>query len=1140
MRTRAVVVTGLLLGFTATLALVFFALNRGVTLGFAKQTIEQIASARIGRAVTLQEAPYVQLGSELRLRVQGLRVANAPWASGPAFLTVGHADVRIGTRSLFSGITVVNRAEIRDTELALELADNGQSNAPELGEEPAGDAASESQSDDPTLLFDDLLISNLRVNRRNQRDGTNVAFIVTQLKKAPAPGGILLSGEGLLQDRPWILQLSGSAIRDFIDGKRVSWNLEGKIAELTFDAALGLPSKHRLADASLKARVSGSLPREITTLSPLLDADAPISLTATISDIDPGVAVEINADLPQLKLTLSGEIDEPGAGDGMNLSLSADAQSFPRLAAALNLGVTSDVPLSGRARLTRNGAAINLADLVISAGEHIVSGDGNFSAFPSTAAAHFKLEAQGPDFAFYQRLLQRPVGLPFPYKLTATLNGSADGIELLDTVLNIGDARAKISGRLGSFPSYRGSDLNLQLSGPSLQALGDSLALALPPEPYTLSGKVSVANDNRISLTQLEARTVGATLTLDGAVNGWPVLDELDANIELVVDSLAKSSSLFGIDSLGDTSGTISLLARGSLFEPTLSDVNIVASGFLASTRGSLRLSAGQINSDLVLDVAMEDLPTLLGDYAHSGLPSGPFQLTLAPTIDDELLSLQLRDFEGPGMRGNAQLVIDSGLKIDERTQLDMDIAFESLAELLPSIGGYTPADQPLSISAKTQFSGQLSTLNADIMSGDTPVLAAALTIPRNDPQSLSLHLEGEGPDLHSLGRLSFAPPAALPYRLSLDAQTSDSVWDIQVNRLSLAESEARGRISWSPAQRSLRADIHVSRANLDLWLLQRDAESESTAAGASVGTPARLIPDTSIPLNWLSEITSDVRLSTGPLGINDPVFRAESLVDSMQASLQSGDGAARLTITDMTGSRGELSATLGVQRLDDSRGAMLDADLTIDDFPLGIVSRARTIDDLPKHALSTSLRASGTTVRELASTLNGELLVVGGPGTLQDMTLSFATTSFLSQLFSTLLPGLETDSDMQVDCSVIAAQAKNGVVSLDPGLVLRTRRVDLTARGTIDLSDERLAVRFDNQARKGLGISAGSLVNPYVQITGTLAKPALGLDVASTAIAGGAAIATGGLTVLARPLYGRFLRRKNPCDTALKHWQDR
>jgi len=68
---------------------------------------------------------------------------------------------------------------------------------------------------------------------------------------------------------------------------------------------------------------------------------------------------------------------------------------------------------------------------------------------------------------------------------------------------------------------------------------------------------------------------------------------------------------------------------------------------------------------------------------------------------------------------------------------------------------------------------------------------------------------------------------------------------------------------------------------------------------------------------------------------------------------------------------------------------------------------------------------------------------------------------------------------------------------------------------------------------RKGLGISAASVVNPFFRIGGTLMNPSLQLDVTRGAISGGALVATAGLSVLFKSLSDRLLTSKDPCGDA-------
>jgi hypothetical protein len=60
-------------------------------------------------------------------------------------------------------------------------------------------------------------------------------------------------------------------------------------------------------------------------------------------------------------------------------------------------------------------------------------------------------------------------------------------------------------------------------------------------------------------------------------------------------------------------------------------------------------------------------------------------------------------------------------------------------------------------------------------------------------------------------------------------------------------------------------------------------------------------------------------------------------------------------------------------------------------------------------------------------------------------------------------------------------------------------------------------------------------VLNPYVKIVGTLAEPKLTIDEKGMLVSGGAAVATGGLSVLARATWDRLPRGDDPCGAAVK-----
>ena len=85
-------------------------------------------------------------------------------------------------------------------------------------------------------------------------------------------------------------------------------------------------------------------------------------------------------------------------------------------------------------------------------------------------------------------------------------------------------------------------------------------------------------------------------------------------------------------------------------------------------------------------------------------------------------------------------------------------------------------------------------------------------------------------------------------------------------------------------------------------------------------------------------------------------------------------------------------------------------------------------------------------------------------------------------------------------------------------------------ARGKVNLKTEKIGVRFDTTARKGLGVSLGDFVNPFVGVGGTLARPRLGVDPENAMFEGGFAVATGGMSVVVTSLFRSWFGSKDPC----------
>jgi hypothetical protein len=140
------------------------------------------------------------------------------------------------------------------------------------------------------------------------------------------------------------------------------------------------------------------------------------------------------------------------------------------------------------------------------------------------------------------------------------------------------------------------------------------------------------------------------------------------------------------------------------------------------------------------------------------------------------------------------------------------------------------------------------------------------------------------------------------------------------------------------------------------------------------------------------------------------------------------------------------------------------------------------------------------------------------------------------TDLFSLLNPTASTREGTLIECGVINFKIKDGIATADKGIAFAANTMNVIGSGTIDLKTEKLDIGITPQAREGVGISVGQLAE-LVRVKGTLANPKPGVDTMAALKAGAgaaAAIATGGLSILAQGLYDRSTADDDPCATAL------
>ncbi|MBL8351040.1 MAG: AsmA family protein [Burkholderiaceae bacterium] len=166
---------------------------------------------------------------------------------------------------------------------------------------------------------------------------------------------------------------------------------------------------------------------------------------------------------------------------------------------------------------------------------------------------------------------------------------------------------------------------------------------------------------------------------------------------------------------------------------------------------------------------------------------------------------------------------------------------------------------------------------------------------------------------------------------------------------------------------------------------------------------------------------------------------------------------------------------------------------------------------------LEADLRLSGSTPRSLAASASGGLLLQLGGATLSG-TAAALERNPLATLLDALLPRRAADGDITIGCAVLRLPLTQGVARIDRSIALETGQLAISASGQLDLREQTVALAFHPQVKKGLGLSPANLAQ-LVTLQGPLLAPDVAIDPKGTAreaVTVGAAVATGGLTLLA------------------------
>lgn len=323
---------------------------------------------------------------------------------------------------------------------------------------------------------------------------------------------------------------------------------------------------------------------------------------------------------------------------------------------------------------------------------------------------------------------------------------------------------------------------------------------------------------------------------------------------------------------------------------------------------------------------------------------------------------------------------------------------------------------------------------------------------------------------------------------------------------------------------------VRISSKTLDLKELLPPTKDAKPAAKSPDG---RVFSADPLPLDTLKAADAEVSASVGRL-----VLPNGMAANDVQVRVALKDGRLQVAPASLGIGGGKIDADV---RLDGSRApAALSVKLDGKNIDWGQLLKQMDVTDAvvdSKAETHVRLQGNGGSVRALMAGLNGEVRIVVGKGRLHNKALDAIGGDIGTQVFSAVNPFAKKEEFTELQCGVVLFKIKDGTAVADRGIAAETGKVNVTGSGDINLKTEAISFSVKPQAKEGLGINLSDSVASMVKVTGTLAEPKIGLDAlgaAQAAVGAGAAIATMGLSVVAKSLLEKTTGDANPCQTAL------
>jgi uncharacterized protein involved in outer membrane biogenesis len=1109
-----------------TLVLVWF---WTADLGVFKSQLEDWVSKETGREFVIDGEFHVDLTRHAVVIAEDVRFQNADWGDEPYMVEVGRLEVRVDLRSIIDGPLLVELIDVDDVEINLAKRETGAPNWDLPLQSKAKPPAEEEGRAGFEVLFDLIDIDRLHLVLESPKLDKPLDLRIEHLDQKRRDDDFLeLDLQATLDDRevsldgelgPWAALLAGQDIHFNLQGQLDTFEIEtsGQIDDIARPYRPAFQFSASSPDISELAQVLGI--RE--------ELKGNIDLSGSLMPQNNGpLVLDLKGNIGEAVIEAEGAFSNLQDFEQVDIDLLASGPDLGRFLRLAGIDQVREAPFMIDIDATRQGPmlVIEQGRMVFAEAEFEISA--RLPDFPGVDDGKITIQIDGPDIERFRYITGLPGSARGAFSIGFELGVAPNGHEALELDLTTSLGQINASGQLGDAPRYIGSTFDFQLNSASLARLGSAYGIEnLPDQPLSVVGS-TILEDGSIRIPKsLVVNVDDVSVSIDGllALSDGIVGSALTFN--LVGPSLAAATAAFGVadgipDQPFDVNGSAHIGKEGY----RLADVTAMIGSSKLDLEGLLRPISEFAGSNVTFALSGPAFEEIIDDIGDLEVRPGSYELAGRIVLQPDFI--QLDEIKLEREKGHVLLNMELGLPVSRRwVNFDVSARGNDVRSVIHSVKDYQAEESPFFVDMRAELRGSnLSYDKFEMGIADARMQARGDLDFSDGNSSTSFSFTGNIPSLAQLGR--FAGRRPRDQSITWDAMVTGKggVLTIEDLDLKLGESDVNGFVRFTKGEVP-KLEIDIDSESIVFGALLEDEEFEYDPEPEF--DDGRLIPDMAIPFDVLKKLDASVEVNIGALTRDALYLRNIELVVELQ------DGVLDIRDASFDGRAGRLGMRAKLEPAGGVGKASLE--LVARDFALGLAEINR--DGAMTGDLDIKLESTGADVRTLAGNLNGVVFADTRGGRMANSRALHAIYGdMLSEILSTINPFYKAEPTTNFKCVVISLEVVDGKFTSVPNSFFSTEKIRLTTKSTLDLKTEKIDLNIRSTPQRGLSISGAELFNPFIKIVGTLAAPGLAVDETGVLISGGAALATGGVSVLARATLDRLFRSREPCvDTAEK-----